>query len=90
MATYFAHCANCDADLEVQQVGPDDQPPQVGAIVLCGQCGSVNGLFSNGFRVLTEVELALLPQEVQKDLAFAVKCIKARVARETPPNLLRN
>jgi len=76
-------CQSCSYSADLCATRPSDDPPRPSDIHICGNCGAVETIVqilpnsSVVTRPMSDVELAILPPDVQADISFAVRNIKA-------------
>lgn len=86
--TSFLHdCPACGYLADIRATRPQDSDdPALNDIILCGSCGHISILVafvqssestSAVFRPMTDVEYATMPEDVRKEIDFAVRNIKA-------------
>lgn len=82
-------CPNdlCKAELlDLKQIGTLHDKPEVNDILLCGNCGEMASVTTEGCRPLGQVEFLLLSKDEQRDLDIASRAIKANMIRQVRNN----
>lgn len=76
----FHVCEKCNHTFKELETGDSCKfsQPQVGDILLCGNCGAINQLGLTSLKEMTEEELATLNKDELIDLRWAQKKIRIR------------